>query len=144
MQHAPYWVPCRNTLAASNLRSHEKIPLHSLHEFWMHLRSNAFFIISPLCSRCLCRLIVQVVFAQFVMLCPRILVSVSSFYLTSFKPSVLLSNTLFLSPSLNSAPMLRQCLAAISASDKWRHSAALFNIPLVNCPFNHSRLKHSL
>lgn len=124
------------------LRAHEKIPLHSFHEFWMHIKSDVFFIICPLCNLCLCRVIVQAVFAQFVLLCPPILVLVPSFYLVPFKPPVLLFYCFSTRFELCSFDDER--LAAISASDKWRHSAALFNIPLVNCLFNHSRLKHPL
>ncbi len=44
----------------------------------MHLKSNAFFIILPLCCLYLLGVRMQAVLAQFVTLCPRILVFMSS------------------------------------------------------------------
>lgn len=121
------------------IRAHEKIPLHSLHESWMHIKSDVFFIICPLCNLCLCRqrLLNLYCFAlRFLSWCLRFI--------------LFLLNPLFccliycFSTRFELCSFDNERLAAISASDKWRHSAALFNIPLVNCLFNHSRLKHPL
>lgn len=49
----------KHTLASSTLKAHEEIPLNSLHKCWMHLKSNVFFIIYPLCSLSLCGVIAQ-------------------------------------------------------------------------------------
>lgn len=101
--------------------------------------------LSTLCAVCVCvEWSRRQRVAQFVMLCPRIFVWLSSSYLVSFKALCSAVRSVVSQAASDCVPMLPHCLAATSASDKWRHSAAMFNIPLVNCPFNHSRLEHPL